>query len=169
MAAVGDGSGSGAPSVVVSDDGWRIDGCPDSGPRLALEKSGRLWVAWYTGAAPGVFAAFSSDGGKKFSPRIELAGKAEGSGVPNHPDIAVLPGDRLVALYVSGSAVFGSALEPDRRSWSAPVRLLQDAADPRITVRGSDSAISYTARNGNELLAVAETRPLDVFGKGGAR
>jgi hypothetical protein len=169
VAAVGDGNGSAPPSVVVSDDGWRIDGCPDSGPRMALERSGALWVAWYTGAVPGVFAAFSSDGGKTFSPRVELARKAEGSGVPNHPEIAVLPGGRLVALYVSGAAVFARALESDRKSWSAPVRLLQDAADPRITVRGSESAVFYTARNGNELAAVAETGPLDAFTKSGAR
>ncbi len=66
------GHSSVSEPVTVSDDGWRLDGCPDSGPRLAAG-GGELWITWITGAGPGVFAASSVDGGRSFSPRIRVS------------------------------------------------------------------------------------------------
>lgn len=49
-------------------DGWRIAGCPHTGPAVAVDEAGRVHVAWYTGAEDGrgVFYAASEDGGRTF-------------------------------------------------------------------------------------------------------
>ena len=151
-----DGSFS-APSV-VSDDGWRIDGCPDSGPRMALASDG-VWAVWFDGASSGVFSAFAP-AGKRFSPRSRLAAHEPGGPVPNHPDIAVLPDGAVVALYVRGSTVFGRRLSGDEGPWTDAVALVEGAAEPRIQASGRGIALTFTGHDGGDLVAVAETRSL---------
>jgi len=36
----------------VSFEHWRIDGCPHHGPALAVDRSGGIHAAWFSGAAP---------------------------------------------------------------------------------------------------------------------
>jgi hypothetical protein len=72
IAASPDGGRSFAPYVVVSDDRWQIDGCPVSGPALALDGDGALNVLWYAAGAagePGLYRSDSRDGGRTFTPR----------------------------------------------------------------------------------------------------
>ncbi len=59
----------------VHADGWQLDGCPHAGPSLALDARGQVHVAWYTGAPsrPGLYYAFSKDGGRSFSAPVPLA------------------------------------------------------------------------------------------------
>ena len=48
----------------LHDDGWQINGCPHSGPSLAVDRRGRLRAIWYTGATgkSGVYhAAYDSN------------------------------------------------------------------------------------------------------------
>ena len=61
-------------AVKVHDDGFKISGCPDVAPGLAVDGKGRLHAAWYTGTDrnPGVFYAVSSDEGRSFSKPIAL-------------------------------------------------------------------------------------------------
>lgn len=62
--------------VIVSDDKWVLQGCPVSGPSLALGEGGVLKVLWYAageGNAPGLYFAESKDKGQSFSPRQLLA------------------------------------------------------------------------------------------------
>jgi hypothetical protein len=63
-----DGGSSFEDAVIVHADGWRIEGCPHTGPSLAYDGQGRLNVAWYTGleSAPGIFHAVSGDAGATF-------------------------------------------------------------------------------------------------------
>jgi len=61
----------------VSDDKWYLNGCPDAGPGMAFDSSGRLHVAWFTGSttAPdgvGYYYAFSDDRGQSFSKAMPL-------------------------------------------------------------------------------------------------
>ena len=147
-----------APSV-VSDDGWRIDGCPDSGPRMALAPAGGVWAVWFDGASSGVFSAFAP-AGKGFLPRSRLAAPEPGGAVPNHPEIAVLPDGAVVALYVSRSSVFGRRLSRDEGRWTDAVALVEGAAEPRIQASGHRLALTFTGQNAGGLVAVAETRSL---------
>jgi hypothetical protein len=151
-------AGNFTPPAAVSDDGWRLDGCPDSGPRLAFAEGG-VWAVWFNGAAPGVFSAFAPNGGR-FRPRVQIAGASADGAVPNHPEIALLPDGRVVALYVSRSTVIGRVLNPGGKSWSAPLPLVEQAVEPRITVGGGRAALFFTAHSGGDLIAVAETKPL---------
>ena len=70
-----DGGRSFHAATPVHDDGWRIDACPHAGPSLAVDGTGRLHAAWFTGAegASGVFHATSSDGGRTFGAPVALA------------------------------------------------------------------------------------------------
>ncbi|MEZ5428677.1 MAG: hypothetical protein R2747_20695 [Pyrinomonadaceae bacterium] len=58
--------------VIVSDDRWKIDACPVSGAPMLTGPGDRLKIFWYAAgeAGPaGLYAAESTDGGRKFSPR----------------------------------------------------------------------------------------------------
>jgi len=158
----GDPNGGFRAPAVVSDDGWRIDGCPDSGPRLAVSEGVGLWAIWFNGAAPGVFSAFSP-GANPFSGAVRVAGPSSDGGIPNHPDIAVLPDGRVIAVYVRKSRIFGTELTPAnaRGTWSEAVLLAEPGVEPRIVVGGGRKALACTARSGNELIAVAETNSLE--------
>ena len=62
--------------VIVSDDKWKLHGCPVSGPALSLADDGTLKVLWYAAGeanAPGLYFAESKDKGQSFSPRQLLA------------------------------------------------------------------------------------------------
>ncbi len=76
--------------VQVSDDGWRINACPVSGPALRFDGD-TLEIAWYSGgeAGPhGIYTSRSTDGLRTFAPR-RLVGETGGGGSP------VWAGERL--------------------------------------------------------------------------
>ncbi|MDT7605104.1 MAG: hypothetical protein QOF61_3101 [Acidobacteriota bacterium] len=83
VAASKDGGRSFNSPVVVSDDQWKIGGCPVSGAPLAVVADGALRVVWYTAGAAGetgLYWSESRDGGRTFSPRQLLArGKTRGT------------------------------------------------------------------------------------------
>jgi hypothetical protein len=64
--------------VPVHRDGWVFEGCPHAGPSLAIDASGRLFVAWYTGleGSAGVFFAVSEPGDLSFGPPAPLLADA---------------------------------------------------------------------------------------------
>jgi hypothetical protein len=81
-------------------DGWRVDGCPVSGPALAVSGS-QVGAVWYSEGRgePRVTAALSGDGGERFSAPIVLsAGVASGS-----VDAAFGPDGALWACWLEGS------------------------------------------------------------------
>jgi hypothetical protein len=62
-------------SVSVSDDGWKIPGCPVNGAALAA-RDGEVAVAWFTLGAESrarVSVAFSRDGGASFSSPLQVS------------------------------------------------------------------------------------------------
>jgi hypothetical protein len=147
-------------AATVSRDGWHVNACPDSGPRMAVEADGTLWVAWFTGAGPGVFVSRSKDGGKTFTPRVPIAPLPGENRLANHPDIAVLPGGKILVVYGSQSTIFGRTLENDRETWSAPIKLAENASHARVSVGAGRSALSFTARDGNDTVAAASSAPM---------
>ncbi|MGH8650776.1 MAG: hypothetical protein ACREYE_00730 [Gammaproteobacteria bacterium] len=69
-----DGGTNWSAPVKFHDDRFKISGCLDITPGLAVDSKGRLHAAWYTGTErhPGVFYARSDDEGKGFSQPIAL-------------------------------------------------------------------------------------------------
>lgn len=61
----------------IHEDNWHIEGCPHSGPSLAIDAQGRVHAAWYTGAeqGPGLFYTVSEDGGASFAAPDTLIAK----------------------------------------------------------------------------------------------
>ena len=94
-----DGRTFGAP-VRVSDDNWQIDGCPENGPALALDRQRRVHVVWPTRVQTGasetlaLFHAVSVDG-KSFSPRARIPT----SGVAYHPRLHSAPDGSFVVAW----------------------------------------------------------------------
>lgn len=77
VASSADGGTTFSQPVIVSDDHWVLQGCPVSGPSLAVDRaSGTLKVVWYAageGSAPGIYFAESNDKGRSFSQRQLLS------------------------------------------------------------------------------------------------
>jgi hypothetical protein len=74
--------------IRVSEDGWKIDACPDDGPAMVADGHGGIHVAWPTlvaGDTPKKGIFYSTLTGDAFAPRLRLdAGDAD----PAHPQIA---------------------------------------------------------------------------------
>jgi hypothetical protein len=148
-----DGGATFGEPALVSADGWELEGCPHSGPRLALDESQRLWVAWFTGAEPGVYAAVSGDGGRTFGPRELVAGVGGDLTAVGHPEIGALPDGRLAVVYETARQQGGRALEVRSRTssdgrWTDPVRVALDAVYPRLARRGKNAALAWTVHAG---------------------
>lgn len=145
--------GSAAPpafnaSARLSSDGWRINGCPEMGARLAQAADGTLWAAWFTdGGKPGVYVTSSHDGGASFAPRTQMSDPASPGW---RPEIGVLPDGRVLVLYEAMSkerepSVFGR-IRDDGGTWSPPVQLATGAANPRFASRDGRAALAVTCR-----------------------
>ena len=88
-----------SPPVRVSPDKWEIEGCPEDGPSVAIDRQGATHIVWPTAiknaageSAIALFYATSRDG-KTFTAREPLPIE----GVAHHPQIAV-EGDGSVAV-----------------------------------------------------------------------
>ena len=72
----------------LSDDGWKIDACPDDGPAMAADGHGVIYVTWPTMVVSNtprkaIFYSALTEGGT-FTPRLRLdSGEAD----PAHPQI----------------------------------------------------------------------------------
>ena len=86
--------------VPLHADAWTIAGCPVNGPALDSDRD-RVAIAWFTAAAdtPRVLAAWSSDGGRRFSApiRVDDGNPLGRSGITLLPD-----GGALVTWLESG-------------------------------------------------------------------
>jgi hypothetical protein len=83
-------SGPWAPPSPVADDGWKVEGCPHSGPALTLA-SGRLHAAWFTGAGARarLVTASTAPGARGFGRPETLGPKVADA---NHPAFALVAG-----------------------------------------------------------------------------
>jgi hypothetical protein len=102
VASSSDGGATWAKPVRIANDGWRITGCPHSGPSLAVLGS-RLYVAWHTvhDERSEVFLAWSDDAGRKFSTALPIA---EGLLDANHPAIQAGEGKLGITLQPRSAA-----------------------------------------------------------------
>lgn len=97
-----------APPVRVSVDQWMIDGCPEDGPAIAVDRANHVHVVWPTlvpaltkGDEPAmaIFHAVSVDG-IHFSARTSLPTKD----TPHHPQLVVAPDGNLIAAWDEGAS-----------------------------------------------------------------
>ena len=74
--------------VRVSEDGWKIDACPDDGPSMVADGHSGIHIVWPTllpGETPHKGIFYSALAAETFAPRLRLdAGDAD----PAHPQIA---------------------------------------------------------------------------------
>jgi hypothetical protein len=81
------GATFGAP-IRVSEDGWKIDACPDDGPAMVADGHGGIHIAWPTlapGETPRKGIFYSRLANDTFAPRLRLD---TGDADPAHPQIA---------------------------------------------------------------------------------
>jgi hypothetical protein len=122
------------PLVRVARDGWRIHGCPESGPSL-LPIGDRLYIAWFTLGAdsrPRVLASWSDDHSHSFVTPVELsAGLLDA----NHP--------MLFAGKPNGVWVAFQARSPRIDSGWSPFQIYVTRIDPSATpaVAVTDSSV----------------------------
>ena len=85
-----------SPFKLISKDNWAIEGCPHTGPSLAVsdKKAGAIWFS--AGGAPGLYFTQLAQQ-EKFAPRkmISSAGR--------HPQMLSLADSRLVTVWEEGA------------------------------------------------------------------
>jgi hypothetical protein len=162
-----DGGSTWSDPVRVHADDWVFEACPHAGPAMAVDSTGALHVAWWTGkeGAAGVRYTRSADGARSFSPPVDL-GVAERSR-PAHVQLAVGAGGRTVAavwddgtlavsrivLRVSTDygASFGRAvpLSPEQRAAGFPV----------LGLSGDSVVVAWSEQSVKDAAHAAAIRP----------
>ncbi|QEE28739.1 exo-alpha-sialidase [Terriglobus albidus] len=96
-----DGGQHWSAPVRVSTDRWKLFGCPESGPVIAIQHNSPV-VSWYTASEqkPGIRLATSSDGGKTFQSARRVS---DGILSANHPYLSQRE-DGTIAVSFSGRA-----------------------------------------------------------------
>jgi hypothetical protein len=87
-----------APAPVAAD-GWKLPGCPVSGPAVAAQRRAVV-VAWFTGAGPAgprVQTAFSTDAGASFGRPLLI----DGDRPLGRVDVALEPGGAAVVAWLA--------------------------------------------------------------------
>ncbi len=150
-AASEDGAATFAPPVRVHQDGWVLNGCPDTGGDLVVDGSGVVHAAWYTGAPDrvGLWYARGDGPAGAFAAPVRLL--PTGHLPPAH-----------VKLTASGTTVWG--IWEDRRVAPAELRFGTPGAGagrslgageaPAIAAAGGRLAVAY-ARDGAVLVRAA--------------
>ncbi len=138
-----DGGQTFSSPVIVGHDGWVYQACPHRPASLGVDGQGRLYVVWYTEGAdetPAVYIAFSDDQGRTFTRKTQL-NVSKGT-FPDHPQMAVDPAGRIVAIWEEQSPVRREVVMShslDRgRSFSKPVKLNEkNGQTPTVSINSS--------------------------------
>lgn len=144
--------GAWASPVLLGDDQWQIAGCPVNGSAIAARDE-RVAVAWYTAPnrQPRVQLAWSSDGGRSFSPPVVVD---EGT-VSGRVDVVMLP---------DGSALVSWMARPAQGPGQIRMRRVPAAGAPgpiRVIAEGEVSRASGFPQmiEAGERLVYAWTQP----------
>jgi hypothetical protein len=134
----------------VSNDNWRIDGCPVNGPAIAASGN-RVVVAWFTAPAdkPRVNVAFSRDAGATFGKPVRVD-----SGNPaGRVDVALMRDGRALVSWVEreggeSATVFARSVDA-RGHKSSPRAIAASTAArasgfPRMAVSGDHVVFAWT-------------------------
>ncbi len=141
--------------VRVSEDRWMLQGCPDDGPAMDVEESGRVHIVWPTvvteqGAPQKVLFHASSADGHTFTSRTRLPVE----GQANHPQIAVTRDGTLLLAWdeVQGAArrIVVAGADAGERSASPVFQRDRSIGDrsgvyPAIAVTPTTSIVAWTS------------------------
>ncbi len=117
-----DGGNTFSERIPVADGDWKIEGCPISGPSIAVDGE-KVAVAWMD-ARDGqqrIYLAKSDTGGKSFGPNEVMSGAMDG--MPNHPALAVT-GDGALHLAweeLQNGAIYYREWDPVDGKWREAV------------------------------------------------
>ncbi len=139
-----------AASTRLSNDGWRVRGCPETGARLALGAGVVVWEPRFTPVgAPGIYFTHSTDGGAGFAPRTRLSGPGK---MAHHPEVGILPDGRVVVLYEtvdrSGTPSVVARLRSAEGSWDEEQLVAAGASYARWANRGEQAALAVHCGSG---------------------
>ena len=78
-------------------DNWKLSGCPDSGPSLAVDGD-RLYAAWMSEGdnKPGIRLAYSDDGARSFTKPMIASGNVL---YPNHPSLSIADDGKVLLAF----------------------------------------------------------------------
>lgn len=131
---------------VVSDDSWKITGCPVSGPALAVAADGTLRAVWYTAGesgSAGLYWAESRDEGRSFSARKLLAqGQVRGN-----PALLLDAQNNMLAVWESDEEkeprILSTRLSADGAATTPGTPLASSAELPAIATTGDRLLLGY--------------------------
>lgn len=148
-----DGGMTFSAPVKVSDDSWKLNACPDDGPAMAIDKSGRLHVVWPTmvktaaGAdSLGLFHATSIDG-KTFTARERVPTE----GLPHHPQITMTPDGGVMVAWdesMGGSKRVAFARAPGSGGTLTRVSRVAEGSYPVAVSTGEATIAAWTTGAG---------------------
>lgn len=136
----------------VSNDGWKINGCPVNGPRAA-SIGNTVALAWYT--APGnddrVNFSYSRDGGRSFSPPVRIDGGDTGGRV----DVACMDNEHFVVSWMEGNLLMIRLVTADGRM-GIPIQITKSTTDrssgfPQMEVSGEGVVLAWTDTNSGRI------------------
>lgn len=128
-----------APSVRVHEDGWVLQGCPDSGPTLIASNS-TLWIAWMTAGSDNrarILLSRSDNGARFFRDPVLVSGEVLD---PNHPAMKSAP-DGSLWLVFQGRSPNARGEWNKTQAFLVHIDLRGNPSSP-LSVPGSDGAIS---------------------------
>jgi hypothetical protein len=141
-----------SPPILVQQDGWAFPACPHRGPSIGFDRTGRLYVGWYTEGTdeqPRLWFAISDDRGKTFSTPISLHTSA--TSLPDQLRMAVHPDGAVVAVWEEVTGVRKRTVlrvSMDRGETFEPIQPLSDGAKaeyPTVAIHEDGStAISWS-------------------------
>ena len=157
VAASRDGGRSFSPMRLVARDGWRLHGCPESGPSL-LSEGRRLYIAWYTQGSDSrsrVRMSYTEDGGKTFARPTDVSQRTLDA---NHPHLLALKPSGIAVIFQARDAQTNNGWSPLKpylvvergSSFSRPLPIDaavggRDAEYPYAVARDAESVyVSYT-------------------------
>lgn len=155
LAKSSDGGQTFSAPVIVGHDQWSYRACPHQPTSVGVDGQGRLSVAWYTEddhERSAIYLAFSDDGGRTFSPKLQM-NKSQGLFL-NQPHMVVASQGHVVVAWEEQSqdrqdVVVSYSLDRGK-TFSNPQRLNDHP--------GKSPAVAIN-RDGVAVLAWIEQRP----------
>ena len=131
-----DGGKTFAPLLRVHEDKWSINGCPDDGPAIAVDRAGVVHLVWPTvlnGELGALLYATSKDG-RRFEQPVRVP--TLGAPKPSHPQIAI---DGAGRVMIAWDEVIGGVRTASARS----VTMRNGAAEFGNVIKLADGASMY--------------------------
>ncbi len=142
-----DGGASFTEPRRVHADGWHVDGCPHSGPAVAIDAEDRLHVAWFTGAegCDGLYYASSDTGGEAFGTPQRLA---QDSRTIQSSIINVASLGSVVAWPNRSTGTVHVGSLSDNGQETASLMQVEDGSQPVLTADGDRTLLVYRGAQG---------------------